>query len=393
MNIVFINDHKLKKIDNKIFSVGGLGGDGFYKKYVKNISDKLYLYTRVEEITEKKDSKLLEVENDQVIAIPSNEYKQVSDSVKKSKKIKEEVRKVLTGKDLCIIRVPSVLGNIAYKEAKRVGIPVFVEVVGCPRDALYNYGNLKGKLLAPYMYIKTKEIVKNAKNVHYVSKKFLQERYPTKGAQLACSDVVIKELDEEILNKRIDKIKSNRNKYIFGLIGSLDVNYKGHETVIKAFGELKGSLNFEIQFLGAGNQERWKTLARKCNIEEEVKFIGTLPSGEPVMDWLDSIDMHLIISKQEGFPRSLVEAMSRANVSLGSNIGGIPELLEEEFMVGPNDYRLLAKKILENIKNSEKMIEVATKNFNKIKEYEYENLNKKRMEFYEAALKEYKLLK
>ena len=71
-----------------------------------------------------------------------------------------------------------------------------MEVVGCPWDAYWNY-SLKGKIVAPFATYMMKRRVKSAPFVLYVTNKFLQKRYPTKGKKINCSNV---ELAEENWN-------------------------------------------------------------------------------------------------------------------------------------------------------------------------------------------------
>ena len=47
------------------------------------------------------------------------------------------------------------------------------------------------------------------------------------------------------------------------------------------------------------------------------------------MDYYDSIDIYVQPSKQEGLPRAVIEAMSRGCPVLGTDIAGIPELIQE----------------------------------------------------------------
>lgn len=386
MKIAFIHDHVLLKSKSQYYTSGGLGGENFVNKYVKNKLSKLVLYTRFKETSDIKNKILLE--DERLMINPSTYYKTPMDYFKKLNKIKAEVKELLKDIDFCVIRLPSVLGIIAYKEAKRMRVRVFIELVGCPYDALMNYGGIKGYLFMPVMYFNTKKIVKEAKYVHYVTSNFLQKRYPTSGKSVGCSDVVINKVDEINLKNRIDKINENKDKYIFGIVGSLNVNYKGHEVSIKALSLLKDKINFELHFLGNGDKERWIKLAKKYNIEENIYFDGVLPSGEPVMKWLDNLDIHLIMSKQEGMPRILIEAMSRASISIGSNVGGIPELLDNDCLVEKNDFKRLASKIYKIINDKEYQVEIANRNFNKSKEYTCDKLYNIRKKFYDEFLEE-----
>lgn len=118
--------------------------------------------------------------------------------------------------------------------------PFLIEVVGCTWDAYWNYNNL-GKLIALPSFIYMRKIVKNSKYVIYVTNKFLQKRYPTNGINTNCSNVYLKEIDECVLRKRLDKINNLRvqDKIILGTAAAVDVKNKGQQYVIKALGKLK----------------------------------------------------------------------------------------------------------------------------------------------------------
>ncbi len=384
----FFHDHILKKTENnKIYSNGGLS----YKvmsEYIK-FFDEIILSTRIEKIRESETLNKSIVDGFKIEVNPIKEYRNYKDMFFNYRNIKSSINKKIMSVDVAIIRLPSIIGSIAINCVKEQKKSYIIEVVACPWDSLWNYGNIKGKLSAPIMYLKTKKYIKNSDYVHYVSEKFLQKRYPTKGLSIGCSDVVITDIKEEILNKRIEKInKKIDNKYIFGIVGSLNVAYKGHEVSIKALSLLKDKIDFELHFLGAGNKEKWIKLAKKYNVEKNIVFDGTLPSGEAVFNWLDNLDIHLMMSKTEGLPRILVEAMSRASISIGSDIGGIPELIDGNCIVEKNDYKGLANKIEEIINNKKLQIEIAKTNFNNSKRFEKDILDKKRNEFYEKFLKE-----
>ena len=128
--------------------------------------------------------------------------------------------------------------------------------------------------------------------------------------------------------------------------------------------------------------QKWKKQIKKYNLEHNVIFDGTLPAGEPVLNWMDEMDIFLIPSLQEGLPRGLVEAMSRACPAIGVKTGGIPELISKQYIAEKKDFKKIAKMIEQMIVKKENMIEQAQYNFNKSLNYEKEKLYKKRKEFY-----------
>jgi len=260
-----------------------------------------------------------------------------------------------------------------------------IEIVGCPWDSLWNY-SLKGKIIAPYMYFAMKIVVKNAPFAIYVTNEFLQHRYPCKGKSIGCSDVSLPMQDESILKNRIRKIKNmaDNKTIVIGTIAAVNVRYKGQEYVIKAVSKLnKEGYNFEYHLVGGGDNSYLKSVAEKYGVLEKVKFLGTLPH-KMVFEYLDNIDIYIQPSKTEGLPRALVEAMSRGCPALGSKIGGIPELLKEEFLFHNGSISEIYK-LLKSI-NKEIMLKEAKRNFEKAQNYDKKLLDKKRDNFYKKFI-------
>jgi glycosyltransferase involved in cell wall biosynthesis len=107
-----------------------------------------------------------------------------------------------------------------------------------------------------------------------------------------------------------------------------------------------------------------------------------LPAGQAVRDELDAADLFVLPSRTEGLPRAMIEAMARGLPSLGSTVGGIPELLPPEDMVPPGDVTALARKIREVIVTPNRMQAMSERNLAKAQEYHADILQKRRHEFY-----------
>ena len=104
-----------------------------------------------------------------------------------------------------------------------------------------------------------------------------------------------------------------------------------------------------------------------------------------VFSWLDSIDIYVQPSFMEGLCRSIVEAMSRACPVICTNVGGNYELVSSDCLFEKADYVKLAD-ILEKMVKPEMQIEEAKRNFEKSKEYNKKDLNKKRDAFYRSFI-------
>ncbi len=300
------------------------------------------------------------------------------------------IKKYVNEADLIFARMPSIISNSVLKIAKKQKKSYLVENGGCAWDSLWNHGIL-GKIIAPLMFYKTRKYIKEAAFATYVTKQFLQKRYPNYNVTTNCSNVYLNEVDDEVLEERIKKINSmNMKKIIIGqTVNSVDVRYKGEHFILKAMKTLKErGYDIEYQIVGTGEGEFLKKVASKLKIQNQLKFIGTLKKEE-VIEWCKSIDIYVQPSKQEGLPRSVIEAMSVGCPCLGSNIAGIPELLDEECLFNPNKNNQIVKAI-ENLLNKEKMIEQAKINFKKSKEYDIKNIEEKRNKIF-AKYKEYVL--
>jgi glycosyltransferase involved in cell wall biosynthesis len=226
-----------------------------------------------------------------------------------------------------------------------------VEVVGCPWDALWNHGSLAAKLLAPRSYALTRRCIAMAPFALYVTQRFLQRRYPCSGETIGCSDAAVDPPAESVLAQRLETIDGTRNgrPWTLGMVGSADVNYKGHDTALKALRLLaRSGLNVRLRCLGGGDPSRWRARARALGVDGLVEFTGTLPHGPAVFAWMDALDVFVIPSLQEGLPRALVEAMSRGLPAVGARTGGIRELIGPEYIHPRRDPRRMAE-ILERL--------------------------------------------
>ena len=111
-------------------------------------------------------------------------------------------------------------------------------------------------------------------------------------------------------------------------------------------------------------------------------FLGQLPAGAAIRAQLDQADLFVLPSYQEGLPRAMIEAMARALPCIGSNVGGIPELLSAENMVLPGDVTALANKIREVVTDPQRMEQMSIRNLEKAKEYREDILHARRVAFY-----------
>lgn len=292
------------------------------------------------------------------------------------------IRDAVANCDAVIAYVPSNDGYYAQRLAKQQNKPCLLIAIGCPWDAYWNHG-WKGKLMAPTAYLSMKKSLRNATHTIYVTEKFLQNRYPTNGSQMGISNVILNDIPESVLNDRLNKISSYdftvSSEIKLGTCAAIDVKYKGQDDVIKAISKLKNKFNIHYYLAGRGNDSYLRSVARKYNVLDRIHFLGPL-DWKGIKKVLTNIDIYIQPSKQEGLPRSVIEAMSFSVPCLGSTTGGIPELLPKECIFKKGNISDIVEKI-NSILDKQKLRELATINKDKSKSYDYNYLEKTRNDY------------
>lgn len=250
---------------------------------------------------------------------------------------KSNIKSLVSQCDACIIHVhTSFVSTIVADVSCELGIPYLTVVVGCPWDSFWNHG-IRGKLMAPLAFVNLWRIQRKSRFSIYVTSKFLQERYPTRGYNISCSNVELSDGNVSISERKQKIIEKHLKGNRIATIAALDVPYKGQEYTIRAISKLK-ELGYEYEYflVGNGDPARLKKIASENGVSNLVHFIGAIPHSQ-IATFLDEMDIYIQPSKQEGLPRALIEAMSRGCFCLGSNIAGIPELLDKKYLFQKGD--------------------------------------------------------
>ena len=127
---------------------------------------------------------------------------------------------------------------------------------------------------------------------------------------------------------------------------------KDHETLIKALIPLK-NLNWELQLLGDGTEtlDRVKKMVAESELTDKISFGGYV---EEIEKYLAESELCILISHSEGFPLSILEAMSLSLPIIASNVGGISEQVIDGYngyLIQRNDVNSLTDKIESLMKN------------------------------------------
>ena len=318
-----------------------------------------------------------------IFALSKIDKKTVITSLIKQKKV---LRNAIKNSDKVLIRYQGVFIHEACKIARYYSKPVLIELGGVQWDAFWNHG-IVGKFIAPIEELWCRTDIKKSNYVHYVTKKYLQKRYPTKGESIGLSNVVLQDFDDKRLNEKINKIKNHSKKYVLGTAAAVNVKYKGQRYVIEALGKLKrcGLANFEYQIAGKGDSTYLRKIVKKNGVEDQVKFLGEL-SHEQVFLWLDNLDIYIQPSLQEGLPRAMIEAMSRGLPCIGAQTAGIPELINKKYIYKKENMKNGIVEKIRCLMDENEMIVEAIRNFKESKKFDNSIICSKRETFYSRFL-------
>lgn len=290
--------------------------------------------------------------------------------------------------DVIVARIPSLTSRLALNHARLLDKPCLVECVACNWDALRNH-HWKAKIAAPWYYFAQKRVLWEASDVVYVTEEFLQSRYPTKGKSVAISNVDIQPPSPEKLNQRLRHIRDNAEKarpLKLVTVADVAVPYKGQADVIKALPKLsEQGVSAEYHLVGGGDQTRMRALARRLTLEDRVVFHGALEHSN-VLTLLQTMDLYIQPSRQEGLSRAMIEAMSCGLPCAGAQTGGIPELISPEFIFPAGNIEQIVK-VLTALSASAMQQCEARKNFDRAKDYGRDILEERRANFYGQFLK------
>lgn len=387
VKVLYVHDGPIyKDVNNRYYS--NTMGDKLIDRCLF-LGDEVGILIRVEELHGEEKNKHALIENKAVKIFRVPNFKSITKYFKNFAAAKKQIESTVFDYDVLLVRMPSATGTLAIEQAKKLKKPYLIEYVACTKDAYWSY-NWKGKLIAHYKMFHQKKLMREAPFAIYVTKFFLQKRYPNAKYSTHCSNVEIPDLDQDILRNRIQTIKSrDPKKLILGTVAAVDVKYKGQEFVIKALPLLiRNGITPTYYIAGGGSNLRLKNLVEQLGLQDYVVFTGSLKPNE-VLDLNNLLDVYIQPSKTEGLPRAVIEAMSVGCPVLGSNVGGIPELVEPHMLFEIGNVKQIAT-ILNNLSQVQ-LLELAEKSFEKAKEYQKDVISGRRMTFFTKFLSAYNL--
>jgi glycosyltransferase involved in cell wall biosynthesis len=184
-------------------------------------------------------------------------------------------------------------------------------------------------------------------------------------------------------DRRLAQLAKGRTP-VFGTIASLGPLYKGIQFALPAFAELaRAGKRFEYRILGPGDPAPWLKMISDLGLESCCHLDGVRHPGEPVLEWLDGIDVHLQPSLTESLSRSTIEAMSRGVACLASSAGGLPEYLSPEQLHQPGNVADLTAHIGALLDDPAAIAQLSDFSFERVERFNRESIERRRGYLYQ----------
>jgi len=150
---------------------------------------------------------------------------------------------------------------------------------------------------------------------------------------------------------------------------------KGQEYLIKAMRIVLSSMDAHLFLLGSSNQneiQKINKLVEKYKLERYVHFMSPMPY-ENVPSYYKAMDLIVQPSTSESFGIAILENMALGNVVVASNVGGIPELIDNGkngLLTPPANPELLAQTIIKALTDDNLRKFISKNAIEKSKEYD-----------------------
>jgi glycosyltransferase involved in cell wall biosynthesis len=213
--------------------------------------------------------------------------------------------------------------------------------------------NVTKLLVRAYYAFLGKGTIERAKRIiatsqHYVALSPYLKAYGNK------TDAVPPGVDTETFNPNVysgyvrDKYGLDRGVILF--VGQLSKahRHKGLGILIRAMRDLDQSTTLVV--VGGGNwMSHYATDARRLGVADRVVFAGIVPEAEMPL-YYRGADLTVLptLTDAEGFGMVLAEANACGRPVIGTNVGGIPSVIRDQYngiLVNPGDLGLLVKAI------------------------------------------------
>lgn len=269
----------------------------------------------------------------------------------------KEIKKILIKEKIDIIHINNYKGLSlsCFKAGKDLNIPVIYEShdfsLICPRANLIRGNNSlcqnRNFICENYVKIQHK-LLKDNVDVLISPSQFMIDKFKENNFFVNTKCVKIPLGVEYSSSKSIKNYETIDITYI-GTLGK----HKGVDTLIKSFKEINNK-NIKLHIIGKGyDEEEFKELAKE---DSRIIFHGFV-ENKNIKKYYEQSNILVIPSIcYDNSPLVIYESFSTGTPVIGSNIGGIPELISENYnglLFEAGNYNDLKEKLVKVINNKE----------------------------------------
>jgi glycosyltransferase involved in cell wall biosynthesis len=302
------------------------------------------------------------------------------------------VRAAVPTADGVLLRAPCNIAILLWRSLA-IGRPYGVEVVGDPYGTLAP-GTVRDCLRPVWRWLlphNLRRICAGATAAAYVTRYALQRLYPPRSHIFSTSYSDVETTNYSSINLPSQVVidaprayATNQHAQRVICVGAMDVLYKAQDILIKACAlcEQRG-VDLRLILVGDGKMRKsLEILAEETGIARRTTFSGQLSGEAQITQALDDADLFVLPSRTEGLPRAMIEAMARGLPCIGSDVGGIPELISSDSLVPPDDAPALASKICAVLGDRRRMARMSKENLDRVADYSEDVLRGRRETFY-----------
>lgn len=248
------------------------------------------------------------------------------------------LRKLTVGRDdLVVFRVPEFVSVVAWvsllsRRTRRLSI-VVAEPAGVSRMLL---GRRSTGTTEKFFSWVARLVVATSHGSVYVTRQHLQKAVPPRKTRptLARSNVRI---DPTSIARSPREVATPAATLHILSAGGMNDQSKGFDILIDAVAVLMSrGQDVRCTLLGDGvERPRLRDQAQALGVDDRVTLPGFVADASEMRAAMLSADLFVLASRTEGLPRVLVEAMSCGLPTIGSDVGGIPEVVDHDVLFRP----------------------------------------------------------
>lgn len=360
-------------------------GYAFWSRYL-DIFEEVRIVARMKQV-KGLQGKMLKVDGHgvEVFGIPF--YQGPKQLMKNYIKIQNQLKGAATGCSAALLRVPGQTAQMTYSHLPK-SMPVALEVVFDPSDTTRKR-EIMGKIINYVLIAQLKKDCANANGVAYVTKEAIQKHFPSYvrlyGEKAGYFETYYSSV--ALGNDAFTGPRDYLGKKEFTLImtdAAMNSGRKGELVFIECIRRLKEQgANVKGVIIGDGSMRViYQEKVDSFGLHDIIRFTGRLATPDEVRNELIKADIFLFPTQAEGLPRGILEAMATGLPIVSTPVGGIPEVIEGDYLCLPNDVTKFCRIISGLIANTNVLNALSIKNYSIAQEYRNDILQPKRNEFY-----------